>query len=47
MAADPLLGEVGWSWLSEALDALTEDPAMIWMLIALLTTSAPLINQCN
>ena len=21
MAADPLLGEVGWSWLSEALDA--------------------------
>ena len=20
MAADPLLGEVGWSWLSEALD---------------------------
>ena len=21
IAADPLLGEVGWSWLSEALDA--------------------------
>jgi Protein of unknown function (DUF3000) len=28
MAADPLLGEVGWSWLSEALDARVPGYAM-------------------